>query len=59
MAGKDKPGFVGVKDARVEHAVELEGDVVGGDGALGGDLDGGFLEGFDVGDAVEKGDQDG
>ena len=51
-------GLVSVVDAGVEHAVEFQGDVIGGDGGLGRDLHGGFFEGFDVGDAVEDGDQD-
>jgi len=54
-----EPGLVGVEHARVQHAVELERDVVGGDGALAGDLEGVFLERLDVGDAVEEGDQEG
>ena len=52
-------GFVGVEDAGVEDAVEFEGDVVGGDGALAGDFHRGFFQAFDVGDAVDDGDEDG
>ena len=50
--------LVSVIDAGIEHAVEFQRDVVGGDGGLGGDFHGGFFEGFHVGDAVEDGDQD-
>lgn len=52
-------GLEGVEDAGVQHAVEFEGDVVGGDGALGGDFHGVFFERLDVGDAVDDGDEDG
>ena len=52
-------GLVRVEDAGVQHAVELEGDVVGGDGALRGDFHGVFFQRLDVGDAVDDGHQDG
>lgn len=54
----DIPGLVCVKDSGVQDTVELEGDIVGCDGGLGGDLDGDFLEGLDVGDPVDKRYQD-
>ena len=50
-------GFVGVKDAGVEDAVEFKGDVVGGDGALAGDFHGGFLQAFDIGNTIDDWDE--
>ncbi len=41
----------------VEDAVDLDGDVVLGDGGLVGDGDGLLLERVDVGDAVDEGDE--
>lgn len=52
-------GFVGVKDPRVQHAVELQGYVVRGDGALLGYFHCRLLERLDVGDAVDYGEEDG
>lgn len=66
VLGRDNSGFflhspslVRVKDPRVQHAVQLEGDVVGRDGALARDLERLLLEALDVGDAVDEGDEDG
>lgn len=47
-------GAVGIEDSGVEDAVEFEGYIVGCDGGLGGDLEGGFLERLDVGYALWK-----
>lgn len=55
----DEPRLIRIEHPRVQHTVELEGDVVGRDRALAGNLDGGLLEGLDVCNAVDKGDQDG
>lgn len=55
----DIPRFVGIKDSCVQDTVQVERDIVGGNGALAGDLDGDLLERLDVGNAVDKGHQDG
>ena len=53
------PSLVGIKDAGVEDTVKLESDVIGGDGALAGDLNGDLLQALDVSDAVDEWDEDG
>lgn len=51
------PGFIGVENPSIQHTIKLKRHVVGGDGALAGDLDSDFLETLDVGDAIDEGDE--
>jgi len=51
--------FIGIEDSGVEHAVEIQGHVVGCDGRLRGDFHGGFFQRLDVCDSVEYGEEDG
>lgn len=50
-------GELGVDDLDIEDAVDEDADIVLGDGGLVGDRDGLLLERVDVGDLVNKGDE--
>jgi hypothetical protein len=47
------PGFIGVKHSRIEHTIQLKGDVVGGDGTLTGYLNRRLLQALHVGDTFQ------
>ena len=53
------PGFVGIIDAGVENAVQLEGHIIGRNGALAGDFYGRLFQTLNVGYSVDEGNEEG
>ena len=57
-AASYSPGFIRVKDPRVQHTIQFQGDIVGRDGILTGYLDSRLLQTLNIGNPVQEWDQD-